>query len=55
MIKISVEDIFQGDKVLSEVGDAIINQSTSNFIGEIEPKIQASLGEKILHFLIFNF
>lgn len=45
MIKISVEDIFQGDKILSEVGDTIINQNIHNFISEIEPKIQSSLGK----------
>ena len=55
MIKISVEDIFQGDKVLSEVGDTIINQNIHNFISEIEPKIQSSLGEKLFFVIFFKF
>lgn len=45
-LQIKMQDLFKGDKVLSEVGDAIINQNIDNFIVEIEPKVQQSIGKR---------
>lgn len=45
--KINIKDLFKGDKVLNDVTNAIINQNIHNFITDIEPRIQASIGELI--------
>lgn len=45
--KITIKDLFKGDKVLNDVTNAIINQNIHNFIADIEPRIQASIGELI--------
>lgn len=42
--KIAVKDLFKGEKVLTDVTNAIINQNIHNFISDIEPSIQASIG-----------
>lgn len=43
--KITIKDLFKGDKVLNDVTNAIINQNIGNFITDIEPRIQSSIGE----------
>lgn len=45
MVRFNIRDLFEGDKVLNELGDTIINQNFHEFIKDVEPKVQLSLGK----------
>lgn len=39
------DNLFKGDKVLSDLGNSLVNQNIDLLIGDIEPSLQTSLGK----------
>lgn len=42
-LKLNFENLFRGDKVLSDLGNSLVNQNIDMFIRDIEPALQKSL------------
>lgn len=49
---INFEDLFKNDKVLSDLGNSVVNENIGLLIEDIEPVIQRSLGKR--HVLLFQ-
>lgn len=39
-------NLFNGDKTLGDLGNQLVNDNIDLFLADIEPSLQASLGEK---------
>lgn len=48
-LKLHFENLFNGDKVLGDLGNSLVNQNIDLFLRDIEPSLQRSLCRD-LHF-----
>lgn len=44
-LKLNFENLFNGDRVLGDLGNSLVNENIDMFIKDIEPSLQTSLGE----------
>lgn len=44
-MKMNFEGLFKNDKVLSDLGNSLVNQNVDLFIKDVEPSLESSLGE----------
>lgn len=62
-LKMNFEQLFKNDKVLSDLGNSLVNQNVDLFIKDVEPSLETSLckqstfvcaSDSIEHFLFFS-
>lgn len=44
-MKLNFENLFNGDRVLGDLGNSLVNENIDMFIKDIEPSLETSLGE----------
>jgi Haemolymph juvenile hormone binding protein (JHBP) len=43
-MRLHFDNLFNGDKVLGDLGNSVVNQNIETFISDVEPPLQKSLG-----------
>lgn len=44
-MKLKFDNLFNGDRVLSDLGNSLVNENINLFVKDVEPSLQVSLGE----------
>lgn len=45
-LQMNFEQLFKRDKVLSDLGNSLVNQNVDLFIKDVEPSLETSLGKR---------
>lgn len=53
-LQMNFEQLFKRDKVLSDLGNSLVNQNVDLFIKDVEPSLETSLGKRYTYVCVWD-